>query len=96
MRPAPELVIPGCYTRNVNRLGRYSDSDVMLIPGGRYLLQSCSSLVRLLDLGLDVVSDNAVAVVASMHLENGRVWTDAVQPTSDGRGIRFAVLEFTS
>lgn len=93
MRPSPELVIPGCYTRNVNRLRRYCHSDVMLIPGGRYLLQSCSSLVRLMDLSLGVVSE---AVVASMRLEGGGVWTDTVQPTSDGRGIRFAGLEFTS
>jgi hypothetical protein len=67
----------------------------MLIPSDRYLLQLCSSLVWLLDLGLDVVSDNAVAIVVSMYLESSEVWTDIVQPTINVHGIRFAVLEFT-
>jgi len=79
-----------CTTRIVHHPDLSQDSNIFLVPGGRFLLISdTTGVMSLVDLGYDLHA--AAKPVASIQFDNA-ISTFEVQATTDGLGIRMCTV----
>jgi hypothetical protein len=88
--PNKKRVPLACTTRIVHHPDLHQDSNIFLVPGGRFLLVSdMTGVMSLVDLGHDLHA--AAKPVASIQFNNA-ISTFEVQATINGLGIRICTV----
>ena len=80
MRPRATRFINSSFATNVD----FFDTEMFIVPGGRYLVGSSSYSISILDLGYTLSAD--CKLIASIAPEGGSIICK-VQATPDGMGL---------